>query len=216
MSKIDDMIRKLCPNGVEYRPLSDICFYPRRGTEISFLTEDTYVGVENLLKDKGGKVKSTCVPKTGSPIEYIENDILIGNIRPYLKKILLSDNNGGTNGDVVLIRIKQEFTDLLSPKFLYYQLSSDRFFDYDTQYSRGAKMPRGDRDMIAKYLVPLPPLSIQEEIVRILDSFTKLEAELEAELEARRQQYEFYRDKLLSFSELHIGQPGGGKTHGYQ
>ena len=53
----------------------------------------------------------------------------------------------------------------------------------------------------------------ERELVRILDSFTKLEAELEAELEARRRQYEFYRDKLLSFNELHIGQLGGGKTH---
>ena len=55
--------------------------------------------------------------------------------------------------------------------------------------------------MIKAYSVPVPPLPVQEEIVRILDKFTALEAELEAELEARRKQYEFYRDRLLTFPE---------------
>ena len=55
--------------------------------------------------------------------------------------------------------------------------------------------------------IPVPPLPVQHEIVRILDNFTSLEAELEAELEARRKQYEYYRDQLLSFKHL----TGGGQ-----
>ena len=55
--------------------------------------------------------------------------------------------------------------------------------------------------MIRSYRVPVPPLEIQQEIVKVLESFTKLEAELEAELEARRRQYKYYRDALLSFAE---------------
>ena len=208
MSKIDDMIKNLCPDGVEYKPLGETCFYPKQGIDFNSLDENSYVGVENLLKNKSGKTKSAFLPKTGCPIEYLRNDILIGNIRPYLKKIWIADNNGGTNGDVVLIRIKKEYVNLLLPPFLYYLLSSDSFFEYDTQYSRGAKMPRGDRDMIAKYPIPLPPLPIQEEIVKILYGFTRLEAELEAELEVRKKQYEYYCDKLLSFEGMNMSQPG--------
>ena len=63
---------------------------------------------------------------------------------------------------------------------------------------------------MSKIKIPVPPLEVQDEIVRILDSFTKLEAELEAELEARRKQYEYYRDSLLSFENLN-NRVGGGR-----
>jgi len=55
---------------------------------------------------------------------------------------------------------------------------------------------------VARFVIPLPPLSAQQEIVRILDKFTNLEAELEAELESRKRQYEYYRNKLLNFNEI--------------
>ena len=71
---------------------------------------------------------------------------------------------------------------------------------------RRASVPRLSRTVIENMTIPVPPLPIQREIVRILDSFTSLEAELEAELEARRKQYEYYRDQLLSFKHL----SGGG------
>lgn len=61
------------------------------------------------------------------------------------------------------------------------------------------------RQWISKYSqleIPLPPIEVQNEIVRILDYFTQLEAELEAELDCRKRQYEFYRDQLLSFDKL--------------
>lgn len=58
------------------------------------------------------------------------------------------------------------------------------------------------KPMIEKFEIPLPPIEVQTEIVRILDKFTSLEAELEAELDCRKQQYEYYRDKLLSFDNV--------------
>ena len=70
-------------------------------------------------------------------------------------------------------------------------------------------MPRGSKEAILRYRIPIPPLEIQREIVKVLDTFTKLEAkleaELEAELEARRRQYQYYRDALLSFDERMSG-----------
>lgn len=199
MSELERMIAELCPDGVEYFPLHIIADIPVKRIDVKKIDEHNYVGVDNLLPDKKGKVDSSYVPKEGSLIEYVKNDILIGNIRPYLKKIWLATDCGGTNGDVIVIRIKHGFQ--IDAKYLYYVLSSDEFFLYDMQNAKGAKMPRGDKTMIMKYPVPVPPLPIQREIVRILDKFTELTAELTekltAELTERRKQFDYYRSHLL-------------------
>ena len=195
MSKLDELIRELCPDGVQVFRLEEIAHYAKTRIDCKTIDEDNYVGVENLLQNKAGKTKATSVPTTGMVIAYQKNDILIGNIRPYLRKVWLADCEGGTNGDVLTVQI--EDTEKVLPQFLYYVLSSEKFFLYDIQNSKGAKMPRGSKDAVMKFEVPLPPLEIQREIVRILDNFTNLTAELTAELTARKAQYSYYRDKLL-------------------
>lgn len=205
MSRLDKLMQELCPNGVEYVPLGDIAHYARTRISASNVNESNYVGVENLLQNKQGKTTANSCPTKGTVIEFRCGDILIGNIRPYLRKIWLSDCDGGTNGDVLTIHINDRNS--ITPEFLYYVLSSEDFFLYDIQNSKGAKMPRGSKEAVLKYLIPVPPLAVQEEIVRILDKFTELEKELEKELENRRKQYEFYRDKLLTFENT-----GGGTT----
>ncbi len=118
-----------------------------------------------------------------------------------MRKIWLADCSGGTNGDVLTIQITHK--EKLMPRFLYYILSSENFFHYATQNSKGAKMPRGDKKKIMQYRFPLPPIEVQQEIVRILDRFETLcndiSAGLPAEIKARQQQYEYYRDRLLKF-----------------
>ena len=192
MSKLDELINEYCPNGVEYKKLGDIAHYSTVRIDTSSIDTTNYVGVENLLTNKQGKTLATSIPTTGNVIEFKSGDVLIGNIRPYLRKIWLANCNGGTNGDVLTIQINSRSQIL--PDFLYYILSSEAFFNYDNQNSKGAKMPRGDKLAILKYAVPVPPLPVQEEIVRILDSFTSLTAELQAELQARKKQYEYYAD----------------------
>lgn len=86
----------------------------------------------------------------------------------------------------------------LSSRYLYHYLLSKRG-EID-RHVRRASIPRLSRDPLGNIPIPIPPLSVQEEIVRILDKFTELEAKLEAELEARKQQYEYYRNSLLSFA----------------
>ena len=202
MSKLDELIQELCPDGVEFRKLGEISQYCKERIDASTVDKTCYVGVENLLQNKQGKTLSSAVPTTGQVIAFSFGDILIGNIRPYLKKIWLADCNGGTNGDVLAIHITDSG---MLPEFLYYVLSSDSFFHYDMQYAKGSKMPRGSKEAVLQYITPVPPLPVQREIVRILDNFTELteglNRELAAELTARKQQYAYYRDKLLAFGD---------------
>lgn len=197
MSNLEELIERLCPDGVKAVELGQVAHYAKNRIDADAVTENTYVGVENLLQNKAGKTVAVSVPTKGTVIAFNPNDILIGNIRPYLKKIWLSDCAGGTNGDVLVIQIDER--ERLLPKYLFYVLSSDCFFLYDMQNSKGAKMPRGNKAAILKYRIPVPPLPVQGEIVRILDNFTELTAELAAELAARQKQYEYYRDLLLTF-----------------
>ena len=183
--------------------LNEICYYSNTRIDAEELNEENYVGVDNLLQNKQGKTNSNCVPEKGKLCEFLKDDILIGNIRPYLKKIWKADITGGTNGDVLVIRINEDYKDKLTAGFLYYLLASDEFFAYNTQYSKGAKMPRGSKLAVMKYKVVIPPLEEQNRIVEILDKFDKLVNDisegLPAEIKMRRQQYEYYRNRLLTF-----------------
>lgn len=221
MSKLIELIGNHCPNGVEYKELGEIAHYAKKRIDAAEVSNNTYVGVENLLQNKQGKTVANSVPTSGKVIQFGIGDILIGNIRPYLKKIWLSDCAGGTNGDVLAIQIDNR-TEII-PKFLYYVLSSEQFFLYDVKNSKGTKMPRGSKEAVLKYKLPVPPLEIQREIVCVLDSFTQLIDELKIkltnELTARKKQYDFYRDKLLTYNKEYpmksladLGKWTGGKT----
>ena len=193
MSRLSEMIKELCPNGVEYRKLEEIAHYVRERIKVSEIDVCNYVGVEHLRQNTEGREMSVTLPDADFVIAFRSEDILIGNIRPYLKKAWLADCNGGTNGDVLTIRIDDKMS--ISPQYLFYILSSERFFSYDMKYAKGAKMPRGDKKAVMNYEIPVPPLPIQNEIVKLLDNFT----ELTAELVLRKKQYNFYRDSLLNF-----------------
>lgn len=198
MSRIDDLIRDLCPDGVEYKPLGDVAGYSPRKASAEILNSATFVGVDNLLSQKRGRIDATHAPNTSTLTSYSPGNILLGNIRPYLKKVWLADRSGGCSGDVLAVEINEQHSRLLEPQFLYYTLSSDSFFKFNQQNAKGAKMPRGDKEAILRYPVPVPPLEIQHEITRTLDKFTQLEAELEAELEVRKQQYSHYLNHFFS------------------
>ncbi|WP_281480079.1 restriction endonuclease subunit S [Wohlfahrtiimonas chitiniclastica] len=185
---------------VEWKELGEIAEYSTERISFNELNEENYVGVDNLLQDKMGKRNSNHVPIAGNSTKFYKKDILIGNIRPYLKKIWFADCTGGTNGDVLVIHT----TDIkIDPQYLYQVLADDKFFDYNMQHARGAKMPRGNKAEILKYPIPIPSLNEQARIVGILDKFDALTNSitegLPREIELRQQQYEYYRDLLLSF-----------------
>lgn len=201
MSHIHELITEKHPKGVLHRPLREIAQYSKTRVDAAEIDSTTFVGVDNLLPNKGGKTNAIYPPNATRITAFEAGDVLLGNIRPYLKKVWLASAAGGCSGDVLAIRIMAAHCDSIAPEFLYYLLSSDNFFDYNMQHAKGAKMPRGSKEAILNYQVPLPSLEVQREIVRILDQFTQLEAELEAELEARRQQYEHYAHALLESTE---------------
>ncbi len=182
--------------------LNEVAQYSKDRINAIQVDKTTYIGVDNLLQDRQGKTDSNYVPTEGRLTKYEKNNILIGNIRPYLKKIWFSDTCGGTNGDVLVI---QPIRDKLLPKYLYVLLCAEKFFNYNMQNVKGAKMPRGSKDAIMRYSIPVPPLEEQQRIVDILDRFDTLvndiKTGLPAEIEARQRQYEYYRDKLLTFKK---------------
>ena len=181
--------------------------YNNRNTLPTELNDSNYVGVESLLQNRAGKTDSIRTPESGNLTQYSANDILIGNIRPYLKKIWYADRAGGTNGDVLVIHSTDS---ALNPRYLYQVLADDKFFEYNMQHAKGAKMPRGNKPKIMEYLVPISlasdaekSLAEQARIVAILDKFDALTSSitegLPREIKLRQQQYEYYRDLLLSF-----------------
>lgn len=127
--------------------LKDYAYYVTDKTPLSRLTNETYVSIDNMLPNKGGIIKSECVPKDGNATMFNKGDILIGNIRPYFKKIWLATFSGGCSPDVLCIRSNSK----VSSEFLYAVLSQDSFFDYDMAGSKGSKMPRGDKEHIMNF-----------------------------------------------------------------
>ena len=125
------------------------------------------------------------------------------NIEDVCKPLVwLGDNEVCVGGETYIYKHQQ------NPKYLAYCLKTPIFFDFKKRNQTGAKVIRVHGDKLAEFLVPIPcpsnpkkSLEIQSEIVRILDKFTELTAELTAELYARKKQYNYYRDKLLTFEE---------------
>lgn len=195
-----DSLEQLNMGGAK-KKLIDVAIYAKVRISANKLNKENYVGVENLLQNKLGKTSSNYVPTEGSFIEYLPNDILIGNIRPYLRKIWLADKTGGTNGDVLVIRLTDKN---ILPRYLYHILANEHFFEYNIKYSKGAKMPRGDKAAILQYEFDVPSLEEQHRIVSILDKFETLTNSitegLPLAIEQSQKRYEYYRELLLSFS----------------
>ena len=181
--------------------LSGIAGYSSQKISAEKLTVFNYVGVDNLLKDKYGKEDSKYVPQEGNFTKFTKDSILIGNIRPYLRKIWYADTIGGTNGDVLAIYVQEK--NIVKSRYLYHVLADERFFEYNIKYSKGAKMPRGDKKKIMEYKFSLPPLHVQQHIVNTLDKFDTLVNDIKEglpkEIEERQKQYEYWRECLLSF-----------------
>ncbi len=152
--------------------LSSIAFYVNDKISSSNISLEEYVTTDCILQNKRGReIATNLPPQPCSLIHYKPGDILIANIRPYLKKIWYADMEGGASSDVLVFRA----IDGHSPEYLYTVLLQDAFFDYVMQGSKGSKMPRGDKDQIMRY--KMPTLSVSEESIGkfILDINRKIQ-----------------------------------------
>ena len=196
MSKIEELIEKLCPNGVEYKTIKSVVGV-NRGSRLtkSELCDDFEYDVYHGSKDTIlGKYKDFNAPQNTT---IVVNTGGIGGVKFINKKFWCSDGSFWLGKSVDI-----------DDKFLYYCLSS--YEDYFASKKRVGGVPTIDKSVIEEFEIPVPPIEVQKEIVRILDNFTELTIELTTELTARRKQYEYYRDKLLTFdvkiSKSTIGQ----------
>ena len=206
MSKLEDLIQELCPKGVEYKTIDEIAIDVFRGSGIK-RDEVTDEGIPCV---RYGEIYTTygiwfdqCVSHTvldnvKSPKYFEYGDILFVITGESVEDICKSTVYVGNEkclagGDTVVLKHNQ------NPKYLSYALSTT---DARKQKSSGkvkSKVVHSSVPAIKQISIPVPPLSIQEEIVRILDNFTELIAELTAELTVRKMQYEYYNDCLLKF-----------------
>lgn len=202
MSRLDDLIRQYCPDGVEHKRLGDIAIDIFRGAGI----KRDQVRESGIPCVRYGEIYTSygiffekCIshadPNEIESKKYIQyGDVLFAITGESVEDIAKSTAYVGkekalAGGDIVVLRHNQ------NPKYLSYALSTE---DARAQKSKGkvkSKVVHSSVPSISEIVIPVPPLPVQEEIVRILDTFT----ELEAELEARKKQYEYYRDKLLNF-----------------
>lgn len=193
MSKLQELIRELCPNGVEYKTIRETVGV-NRGKRLTKrqLSDDGKYEVYHGSKDSIlGKYAEFNAPEN---TVIIINTGGIGGVKFLDRPFWCSD------GSFWLGQAKY-----VNPKFLYYYLSGYEDFFYSQRRVGG--VPTIDRSVIEKFEIPIPPPEVQGEIVKILDHFTDLAAELQAELQARKEQYEYYRNKLLTFAKI-----GGGGT----
>lgn len=182
MSKLQELIKKLCPDGVEFRKLGEVCKI-MNGKDYKHLNNGIYPvygsgGIMNYVDNFVYDKPSVLLPRKGS----------IGNV-------FYVDSPFWTVDTIYWTRINTNF---IIPKFLYYYIKTQNLEGKNTAI--GA-VPSLTQSVLNKIEIPIPPLEVQNEIVRILDTFTAHTAELQAELQARKEQYEYYRNKLLTFDE---------------
>ena len=151
-----------------------------------------YVTTDCILQNKKGREIATNLPPQSCCLtRYQRGDVLIANIRPYLKKVWFADIDGGASSDVLVFRAKEGH----SPSFLYAVLLQDSFFDYVMQGAKGSKMPRGDKEQILRY--EMPTLSCSEESIGTfflnLDQKIRLNEQINQNLEAlAKQLYDYW------------------------
>jgi type I restriction enzyme S subunit len=149
-------LEKEIPEGWEVDNLSSYTKYSDKRININNLVPEKYISTENMLQNKKGIAVSNEIPVITSANKFVSGDILISNIRPYLKKIWFADFEGGCSSDVLCIEtINQKYS-----YFIYNTLEQDYFFNYVMAGSKGTKMPRGDKQWIMDFKLANPDVII--------------------------------------------------------
>ncbi|MFC0582972.1 restriction endonuclease subunit S [Micrococcoides hystricis] len=207
MNRVEKLIRELCPNGVEYKMLGDIAVIDRgNGMPKTMLTKKGVGAIHygEIYTHYGPTARETVsfvTPEDAAKLTVVQpGDVVITNTSENLDDVCSTVAWLGENA-IVIGGHSSVIRSPLDPTFLAYWFRSTNFFAQKYKLATGAKVIDISANKLKKVVIPVPPIEVQREIVKILDLFTEFEAELEAELEARRKQYEHYRDQLLTFPE---------------
>ena len=205
MSRFEKLINQFCPNGIEYKRLGDIATISRGG---SFQKKD--------FVEKG-------VPCIHYGQIYMHYGLFIDQTISYISEEVAQKQRFAEPNDIIMAITSENIDDVckclawlgkekvavsghtaiihhsLLPKYLVYYLHTSMFYCQKTKFAHGTKVIEVSPNKLNDIMIPVPPLPVQREIVRILDNFTELTAELTAELAARQKQFAYYRDELFNF-----------------
>lgn len=187
--------------------LGEVAEYESQKIPVSELDNSRYIGVDNLLPNKEGIVKSEYLAVNGNASMVRPGNILIGNIRPYLKKIWLSTFTGGSSQDVLNMRVTNP---KYLPEFVYYNLIQDLFFKHMMNGSKGSKMPRGDKKQILAFPIPEFDLKKQRKIVdylSLIDEKIRINRQMIEEIDLlSRSIYDYWFVQFAPFDRSGHGQ----------
>lgn len=211
MSRLNELIQQYCPDGVEYKSIESvtksICsgLNPRKnftlngkGATCYYLTVKEMTTGKIVFSNKTDKITPDAVNTIQNRSRLETDDILLSGIGT-IGKVAIVDipvDNWNCSESVLLLKPNKE---IIYPKYLKYILEGNETQAYFNSHATGSTLKGIRQKDLRTHSIPVPPLPVQEEIVRILDNFTELQAELQAELQKRLQQYNYYRDNLLSF-----------------
>ena len=215
MSRLDELLQQYCPNGVEYKPLWSVTAWDKKFQGVEKEKQAKVIDYAVLLandlfalqQDEGDVFLLSTGSETGWTTEELAGD----NLREGEVVSIPWGKAGTVNVKTVIKYYKGKFvtgdnrimtsldTNVLNNRFLYHVIVGPN--GIDNTFYRGSGIRHPDMRRVLDLVIPVPPLAVQEEIVRVLDKFTELKAELEAELLLRKQQYEHYRDELFVFDD---------------
>ena len=214
MNKIERMLQELCPEGVEYKKLGDVCEIKGRIGFRGYTRKDLVTENEGAISLSPSNIENGCLHfdhcSYVSWAKYNESPEIMANIGDVVftktasvgKTALIKNLPKETTINPQLVLLKNI---TCNSAFLAYVLQDNRFQSEVQKITGVGSVPNVSQSALQGIEIPVPPLHIQEEIVRILDHFTELTASLQAELQARQEQYEYYRNRLLTFTKI-----GGG------
>jgi type I restriction enzyme, S subunit len=209
VSRVDDLVAKLCPDGVAFKELGEVGEFirGRRFTKADYVASGLgAIHYGEIYTDYGtatALTRSFVRPELKSSLRLArKGDVVIAatgeNVEDVCKAVAwIGDDEIAIHDDCYIYR------HALDPKYVSYFFQSSAFRDQKVRVVSESKVVRVSGSSMAKMKIPVPPLAVQREVVAVLDAFAALEAALEVELaaerEARRRQYEYYRDSLLTF-----------------
>ncbi|OAV22329.1 Type I restriction-modification system, specificity subunit S [Moraxella catarrhalis] len=153
--------------------------------KVQDLSKTNYISTENMLSNFGGITVIDTLPNSKSCNKFSKKNILFSNIRTYFKKVWLADLDGGCSPDVLVMRSKNE--NILLNEYLFLLIRSDEFINFTIISSNGAKMPRGDKNAMKKYIFNIPSIDYQKKCIEyyfVIDKKIQLNTQTNQTLEA--------------------------------